>query len=682
MIVAQLAVPLAAVVSISFAIWFSVDVLLRTSPSKEVNAAAEEKSGLTSSFLCQLIFLAMVAALSAGGAFGAIVGVYRDSIGSGVVAGLAVLAGVLAAAAAAGIGFILTQQASARAATTADRTLRQALAIMLWGGAAPALVGGVLAIVTVTGLYGIATRFADISSEQAAFLILGTGAGAALTALATRLLAANKQSDEHGPQVETVRFASSAAGSAETLALVSAGGAGGIVLGAPMAQFSTEDIWLMAPLVLVALGLLATTISAITLPFWARALRNAGRAVIAGYLIAAVLTAALSFTAPLLLLEEGRWWFSGAALTGWCMSALIFLTGRTLARPGEGHSSIGAVFILLAGAALVGAFVLGRQVEIGGVSPTATALYGIAMAAAGALSLAPSGNAVSWFGSGTANAVALAERARQEAKPPEDGHVPIPLGPLSRAADQALASGLGQAVGWTALVGAISVAALLLAVRTELGNIAEKDVPQYVNLAVDLGVIPKGAAPETAAAYKLETYRNLLDRHDVAKSDVPQLMLAGDDETRHLMELRAEQRGLKESPGALEGGPWPFPALPSIQLDGLTGLGALVGLIALLGAINLSAPRRSWGKVQVWAGLFISAAFPVGVVLIARQFFGGNSGWELAAGVTIATLIAGIALAAQGGDKSRSIVPREFGLALALWMGAGSAVIAPTLVGT
>tara|TARA_B100001123_G_scaffold447748_1_gene606274 strand:- start:3663 stop:5030 length:1368 start_codon:yes stop_codon:yes gene_type:complete len=455
-----------------------------------------------------------------------------------------------------------------------------------------------------------------------------------------------------------------------------------MVLGAPIAQFSAEDIWLIAPLVLIALGLLATTISAITLPFWARTLRNAGKAVIAGYLIAALLTAALSFTAPLVLLEEGRWWFSGAALTGWCMSALIFLSGRSLTKHGKEHSNIGLVFLLLAGAALVAAFVIGRQVEIAGVSSTTTAFYGIAMAAAGALSLAPSGNAVSWFGSGTANAVALAERVRKDERPPEDGHVPIPLEPLSRTANRALASGWGQAVGWTVLVGAVSVAALLLAVRTELGNIAEKNVPQYINLAADLGVIPKGAAPETAAAYELETYRALLDRQDFAKSDVAQLMLAAEDEARHLMKLRTQQGGLTENPGTFQGGPWPFPPLPPIQLDGLTGLGALVGLIALLGVISLSAPRESWVKIKAWGGLLIAGALPVGVVLIARQSFGGNAGWEVATGGAIATLIAGIALAAQDRDKGRSIVGREAGLALALWVGAGSVVIAPALVGT
>ncbi|HCV00892.1 MAG TPA: hypothetical protein DGL25_06790, partial [Dehalococcoidia bacterium] len=90
-------------------------------------------------------------------------------------------------------------------------------------------------------------------------------------------------------------------------------------------------------------------------------------------------------------------------------------------------------------------------------------------------------------------------------------------------------------------------------------------------------------------------------------------------------------------------------------------MGALVGLIALLGVISLSAPRESWVKIKAWGGLLIAGALPVGVVLIARQSFGGNAGWEVATGGAIATLIAGIALAAQDRDKGRSIVGREAG---------------------
>ncbi|MYD29986.1 MAG: hypothetical protein F4X03_13910, partial [Dehalococcoidia bacterium] len=203
MIVAQLAIPLAAVVAAVFATWFALDILLRTRPSESVSAAAERTRELGSSYIWRFVVLSVTLGLAGGAGVGAAVGAYRDGVESGAVAGLAVLAGALAAAATAAAGLALGQRASERAATAADRTLRQALAIALWAGTAPALAGGALAVAGVAGLYGIATRFADIPGTEAAFLVLGAGAGAALTALVARLLAASEDEDE-GPEAEAV----------------------------------------------------------------------------------------------------------------------------------------------------------------------------------------------------------------------------------------------------------------------------------------------------------------------------------------------------------------------------------------------------------------------------------------------------------------------------------------------
>ena len=198
MIVAQLAIPLAAAVAALFAVWFALDILLRTRPSDAVAAAAERTRELGSSFLWRFVSLSIGGGLLAGAALGALVGAYREGMESGAIAGLAVVAGALIAAVTVGAGAALGQRASERAATAADRTLRQALAITLWAGAAPALMGAALAVAAVGGLYGIATRFADIPSGEAAFLVLGAGAGASIAALAARLLAASGRVEEEG----------------------------------------------------------------------------------------------------------------------------------------------------------------------------------------------------------------------------------------------------------------------------------------------------------------------------------------------------------------------------------------------------------------------------------------------------------------------------------------------------
>ena len=681
MVVAQLAIPLATVVALLFATWFALDILLRTRPSEGVTAAAARTRELVSSYTWRLVIISTTTGLAAGAGFGALVGLEREGMESGAVAGLAVLAGAMGAAVTAVIGGTLGQRASERAATAADRTLRQALAVALWAGAVPALVGGALAVAGVAGLYGVATRFADIPGGEAAFLVLGAGAGAALTALAARLLAASEQVGEDDDGPEAAQGATSAAGGADAVALTAVAGGAGLVLGSPLERMTDENAWLVAPLVVLALGLGAATIAAITAPFWARALRNAGRSVAAGYAIGAVLGGALAFVAPVAMLEEGRWWFAGASLAGAGMSALVFLAGRAIVGDGSGSRGRGAAFALLGGAGLVAAFVLGWQAEIEGVSRTATALYGAALAGAGALALAPAAVAVCWFGSGAANAATLAERAREAAPTAEGedaGPAPMPLGPLTATARRALAPAWTHTFGWTVLAGAVVVAALLLAVRTELGNVAAADVPGYVQLVSELGVVADYEEFQATASYELGQYRDLLDRRDIPASDVPQLLLAGEEEARRLMALRAEQDRLDEGTDVIGAGPLPFPALPPLRLDRLAGVGALVGLTALLAAIGVAAAGRRLAGARALGAVLVGAGLPVAAALITNAVVGGNAGWEVAAGAVLAALIAGLAVAARGGGGRA--VAAETGLALAVWVGASAAVIAPALL--
>ena len=678
MIVAQLAIPLAGAVALLFATWFALDILLRTLPSEAVAEAAERTRERASSFVWRFVTLSMTAALAAGAGLGAAVGAYRDGVESGAVAGLSVVVGALAAAVTVGVGVALGQRASERAATAADRTLRQALAVTLWSGAAPALLGGALAVAGVAGLYGIATRFADVPGGEAGFLVLGAGAGAALTALTSRLLAASDSTASDGDEEERSEAGAAAAGGADTLALMAAGCGAGLVLGAPLAQFTDELVWVLAPLVVMALGLGAATLASITLPFWARALRNAGRSVVAGYWVAAPLAALLAFAMPLVLLDEGRWWFAGAGLTGAGMSVLVFVAGQRIVGDGSGYRGTGAAFALLAGATLVAAFVLGRQVEIEGVGTTVTAFYGVAMAAAGALALAPSTIAVRWFGAGAATAVALAEGAREATPPDEEGPAPLPLAPLAATSGRANAPAWCHPIGWTVLVGAVAVAALLLAVRGELGRVAANDAPRFVNLAADLGVVPDSEALQAQAAFDVAAYLDQLDRQDVTGPDLAQLMLADEEEARRLLTLRNGDEGLGADERAIAGSPWPFPALPPLRIDGLVGLGVLAGLVALLGGVGLTAAGGRWMAGRTLGAMVVAAGVPLGAALAARAVSGGNGGWEVAAGAALGGLVAGLALAARDGGGEG--VAGKAGLALAVWLGAAGAVIMPALV--
>ena len=681
MIVAQFAIPLAAGAATLAAAGFALNALLRSRTGASVTAAAGGTRARTRSFLWRFLAMSLAAALVAGAGVGATGAVYREGIAEGVLAAAAVAAGALTAAGVAAAGAALGGRASEQAATAAGRALRRALAITLQGGAAPALAGGALAIAGIGGLYGLATRLDDVPGGEAAFLALGAGAGAALTALTARLLAASEppadeEAEEDARAEQAAREA--AAGGAETIALTATGAAAGLVAGAPIAALTDDGAWLVAPLVVMAFGLAAATLGAITLPLWTRALRNAGRAVAAGYGITATLAGALAFATPLLLLEEGRWWFAGTALTGVAMSALVFAAGRTLIGEGTGYRGSGAAFALLAGAALIAAFVFGRQAGIAGVSPTAVALYGVTMAAAGALALAPMASAVRWFGAGAATALALAERAREAAPPPAEEEAPPALspGPLLGASRRALAPAWVHGFAGTALVGALTIAALLLAARTELANVAVEDTPRFVQLAADLGVAPRSEAILADAAHELAAYLDLLDRHDLADA-APSLIFAEEAETRRILELRARAEGRDEDWRTIDGSPWPFPALPPLRIDGMAATGALIGLGALLGAIGITEAgrRRAWARTL--AALLTAGAAPVAAALIAQTATGGNAGWELAAGAALAALVAGLALAARGRGKGASA---EAGLALAVWLGAAGAAIAPALL--
>ncbi len=144
---------------------------------------------------------------------------------------------------------------------------------------------------------------------------------------------------------------------------------------------------------------------------------------------------------------------------------------------------------------------------------------------------------------------------------------------MRETARNALAPAWVYTFGWTALVGVVATGALLVGVRAELGVVARDDLPRYLEFAGDLGVIPAFDEFQAQASYDLTLYRDRLDRVEVAEADLPQLLLAGDDEARSLMALRIEQGTLRASALAIGGGPWPFPPVPPLRIDGYAGMG-------------------------------------------------------------------------------------------------------------
>ena len=710
MVVAQLAIPLACALALLLAIWFSLDLLLREKPSEANAAAAASVRTRGDAFLSPFLVVSMIASALAALILGVLVGLYRDGLEAGAVAGVAVLAGALSAAVTAFLALALGQRANARAATASERNPRQALSIAFVAGSAPGLLMGALGIAAVSGLYAVATRFVDLPVAEAPFLVLGVAVGAALVAVIAKLtgaagtpLGGNADGDEAD---QALTFALSAGDGAGTLALLAAAAAAGLAIGVPGYRVTGDLEWLLVPLAIQALGLIAAIVAAISLPAWVRVFRNAGRSVGAGYAIAAILSGALSFIAPLVMLDHGAGWFAGAALVGPVLGALLFVVPRRLAgRAGGGDGMLaGAAVALLTGVAITVAYSLGRQAEIDGLRADYAALYGVALATAGALASAPYLSALSWFGVATSSAVALAERVRREAPARPEAEAPLPLGPLETAGKRAMAPAWSHVFAWTALVGVVSVVALLLAVRAEFGRLAESeaDLPRYARLSADLGIVPEFAEFESAVAQELRTYRDLLELAGVSAADRPDLMLADDSEARRLLALRAAAGEVPGDLGAIGGGPLPFPSLPPLRLDSITAIGALLGLVTVFGALGL-VTRRPGGDgpegrlaaiVRGVSALLLIAAIPLAAALLARPLGGANAGWEVGAGVAIASLIAASALLAGQTDWGGTLPPRAegvtqrraaaagAGLSLAVFLTTTMALVAPAFLAT
>ena len=104
-------------------------------------------------------------------------------------------------------------------------------------------------------------------------------------------------------------------------------------------------------------------------------------------------------------------------------------------------------------------------------------------------------------------------------------------------------------------------------------------------------------------------------------------------------------------------------------------LGALLGLTVLLGTLGLAASGRSRPFVRA-VGVLLAAATPLAAAFVALPLAGANAGWEVVGGAVIAVLIAGLVLAVRSAGW-RDV---EAGPALAIWLAAAGAILAPALL--
>ena len=680
MVVAQLAVPAAAALGIVFAVWFAAGALRRRSVEAALAERAAAVRSLADAYLLRLIAVTAPLALVAIVAAAIVVGIYRDDWEAAGIASVSVALGVIAAIVVAQAGLAIATHANVRAADAAATSLRQALALTLWTGLAPALVAAALAVAAVAGLYGAVTNLLDQPVGDAPYLVAGVALGSAIVALVARSLASTTAAGPEDAVAQTRGLAQHGAGAAlDALAAFSAVAVAGLALGTIVQRVDGEAGWLLVPVTVQAFALLATVLAGISLPLWARTFRNAGRAVGLGFAVQALLGAGGIVVAAFALAEDGAGWFALAGVSGLLASAAAFAAVRSGAGSGGSFATRSIIVAGLLGVAAVLAVLCGTAAGLEGVDDRGAALVALGIAGAGAMVPLPYISGLGWFGATAASAVSLvgADESPPPASTPAGAEAPerLDVTPFATVAERASRPVLAQLPVLSALAAALLLAALLLGLRGELGHLAADDLPRYAEALSEAGAIGSGPELEAAFGADLAAYRNDLTDRGVPDGPLGQLLLASDEEVIAVAGRLVADGALDEA--ALRGlgaGPRPLGALPPLDLMSPPGaLGVLLGALALAGAGIVWRRAAAAGSAS-----FLVLALPFAASAAWRGLAPGEVGWLLAAGFATGAVVAGLVLVLRGREDDRS----WSGTAAALTVVSSLVVLLPGLLAT
>lgn len=428
-------VPIIGAATVIFALWLTLNVLGRDAGSSEMqDIASMIFEGANAFMYRQYRTIAMLAVVTAV-VVGAIVGYFDESLKIGVYTGIAFMVGAFASALSGFIGMYVAVRSNVRCASAATRSLREAIAVSLRGGAVSGFMIVALSLLGVAGIFAVYSRLLGNPMDDAPFLIVGFGFGASFVALFAQLgggiytKAADVGADlvgkveagipEDDPRNAAVvadlvgdNVGDCAGRGADLFESTAAENIGAMILGVAIYRLTGDPEWILFPLVIRALGLVATGIGVMSVPFFSRENQDAMTPLNYGYYIITALSVLFMFMATKLMMGSHWHWFFAAGLVG-IATSIVFVyitqyytssTWRPVREIADASRTGPATNIIMGtavgfettfttaaaiGAALVISFILGEKSDLpnGGVFGTAVATMGMLMSAAYILSM-------------------------------------------------------------------------------------------------------------------------------------------------------------------------------------------------------------------------------------------------------------------------------------------------------
>jgi len=725
---ALIMIPAASVAAVLFAIWLAYDVLRRDRGTETMQEVAGTILEGANAFLSRqyrtIGMLAVVTAIVVG----VVVGVFKESSETGLLTGIAFTVGALASGVAGYIGMSIAVRANGRTASAAQNSLSDAINTALRGGAVSGFLVVALSLIGVASIFGVYSRLLGHAIDQTPFLIVGFGFGASFVALFAQLgggiytKAADVGADlvgkveagipEDDPRNAAViadlvgdNVGDCAGRGADLFESMSAENIGAMILGVAIYTATGKQEWILFPLVLRSFGVFATIIGMLTVPFWAKRIKDPMGALNGGYWVITALSIGGLAIATRAMLGDVWYWFFFCGLVGIATGiAFVYITQyytagawrpvQEIARASKTGSAtnmiIGtavgfettAVTAITVGIALVVSFTLGKQADLTNVSTISTGVFGTAVATMGMLMSAAYVLAMDTFGPITDNAGGITEMA--EGTKPEAREITDSLDAVGNTT-KALTK--GYAVGSAALAAFLLFTAYLDEVRVELGKIARDDPERFAALTQDENLIPSGDPMKAAAAQAITEYRSVLEKSGLETHDQETLITASDGETKAIVgKLIKDGKVSEKDVAGVQGSPIPLPRIMPVNLGKVqVFVGALLGvmLVFLFSSLSIRAVGKAAGGIieevrrqfrenpgimtrevrpdytravdittrsalheMVVPGI-LAVGLPILVGIIFRYAFGGdgNEGWESVAGMLMVGTIGGVLVA-------------------------------------
>ncbi|MFN8521936.1 MAG: sodium-translocating pyrophosphatase [Chloroflexota bacterium] len=337
-------VPVAGVVAVIFAVIFARDVLSRDKGTAEMQQVAGAIYEGAMAFLNRQYRTIAILAVVAAVLIGILLGVLEKSVDIGWRTAIAFLVGAACSAVSGFIGMWIAVQANLRTAAAATRSLKDAITVSLRGGA----VSGFLVVaLSLLGVLGIFIAYGGLTDPaRTPSLIVGFGFGASFVALFAQLgggiytKAADVGADlvgkvEQGIPEDDARNAAVVADlvgdnvgdcagrGADLFESTAAENIGAMILGVAVFTATKDPAWILFPLVVRAIGLLASIVGIYAVS-WGE-IRDPMRALDRGYWTMTVLAAIGIIVVTMVMLKS--WALVACGLVGLATSvAFVYLT--------------------------------------------------------------------------------------------------------------------------------------------------------------------------------------------------------------------------------------------------------------------------------------------------------------------------------------------------------------------